>query len=110
MESGIVKTAGAEIYYQTHGAGPAVVLAHGIGGNHALWYGQIDALAVVCKSVDMDRAIFLTYAVVLLNKEGDAMGKAQSYGRMYAELTPELAQRTLRFWKLRREAEASVAA
>lgn len=45
MESGIVKTAGAEIYYQTHGAGPAVVLAHGIGGNHALWYGQIDALA-----------------------------------------------------------------
>ncbi|WP_029087933.1 DUF2336 domain-containing protein [Brevundimonas aveniformis] len=72
--------------------------------------GQIDALAVVCKSVDMDRAIFLTYAVVLLNKEGDAMGKAQAYGRMYAELTRETAQRTLRFWKLRREAEASVAA
>ena len=45
MESGSVKTAGAEIYYQTHGAGPAVVLAHGIGGNHAIWYGQIDALA-----------------------------------------------------------------
>lgn len=45
MDSGVLKTAGAEIYYQTHGAGPAVVLAHGIGGNHALWYGQIDALA-----------------------------------------------------------------
>ena len=45
MEYGVLKTAGAEIYYQTQGAGPAVVLAHGIGGNHALWYGQIDALA-----------------------------------------------------------------
>lgn len=45
MDSGILKTAGAEIYYQTHGAGPAVVLAHGIGGNHAIWYGQIDTLA-----------------------------------------------------------------
>ncbi|MET4685208.1 alpha/beta fold hydrolase [Brevundimonas faecalis] len=45
MEGGILKTAGAEIYYQTHGAGPAVVLAHGIGGNHAIWYGQIEILA-----------------------------------------------------------------
>lgn len=45
MEGGILKTSGAEIYYQAHGAGPAVVLAHGIGGNHALWYGQIDTLS-----------------------------------------------------------------
>lgn len=45
MESGILATAGAEIYWQTHGQGPAVVLAHGIGGNHAIWYAQIDALA-----------------------------------------------------------------
>ena len=45
MESGILATAGAEIYWQAHGQGPAVVLAHGIGGNHAIWYAQIDALA-----------------------------------------------------------------
>ena len=65
---------------------------------------EIDALAVVCKAADMDRAFFLTYAVVLLNKDGDAMGKAQSYGRMYGDLTREAAQRTLRFWRMRREA------
>lgn len=41
MESGIIETAGAEIYYQSHGEGPAVVLAHGIGGNHAIWFKQI---------------------------------------------------------------------
>jgi len=45
MESGVAATEGAEIYYQSHGQGPAVVLAHGIGGNHAIWYRQIDALA-----------------------------------------------------------------
>ncbi len=45
MDSGVLKAAGAEIYWQVHGQGPAVVLAHGIGGNHAIWYRQIDALA-----------------------------------------------------------------
>lgn len=65
---------------------------------------ELDALAVVCKAADMDRALFLTYAVVLLNKDGDAMGKAQSYGRMYGDLTKEAAQRTLRFWRMRRDA------
>lgn len=65
---------------------------------------ELDALAVVCKAADMERALFLTYAVVLLNKDGDAMGKAQSYGRMYGDLTREAAQRTLRFWRMRRDA------
>lgn len=71
--------------------------------------GQLDALAVVCKAAEMDRALFLTYAVVLLNKDGDAMGKAQSYGRMYGELSQETAQRTLRFWRMRRDATAQAA-
>jgi len=71
---------------------------------------QIDALAVVCKSAGMERALFLTYAVVLLNKDGNAMAKAQAYGLMYAELSQDAAQRTLRFWKMRREVAAAVAA
>ncbi len=63
---------------------------------------ELDALAVVCKSADLDRALFLTYAVVLLNDDGDAMVKAHAYARMYAELTREAALRTIRFWRLRR--------
>lgn len=63
---------------------------------------ELDALAVVCKSADLDRALFLTYAVVLLNDDGEAMAKAHSYARMYAELTREAALRTIRFWRLRR--------
>lgn len=45
MDSGMLATAGAEIWWQAHGEGPAVVLAHGIGGNHAIWYRQLDALS-----------------------------------------------------------------
>lgn len=68
---------------------------------------ELDALAVVCKAADLDRALFLTYAVVLLNDDGDAMAKAHSYARMYAELTREAALRTLRFWRMRRGAQAA---
>jgi uncharacterized protein (DUF2336 family) len=68
---------------------------------------ELDALAVVCKAADLDRALFLTYAVVLLNDDGDAMAKAHSYARMYADLTREAALRTLRFWRMRRGAQAA---
>ena len=68
---------------------------------------ELDALAVVCKSADLDRALFLTYAVVLLNDDGDAMAKAHSYARMYAELSRDAALRTLRFGRMRRGAVAA---
>ena len=68
---------------------------------------ELDALAVICRAADLDRAIFLTYAVVLLNTEGDAMGKAHSYARMYADLTRDAAMRTLRFWRMRRSVQAA---
>lgn len=68
---------------------------------------ELDALAVVCKAADLDRALFLTYAVVLLNDDGDAMTKAHSYARMYAELGRDAALRTLRFWRMRRGAAAA---
>ena len=68
---------------------------------------DLDALAVVCKSADLDRALFLTYALVLLNDDGGAMAKAQSFAGMYTELTKEAALRTLRFWRMRRGAAAA---
>lgn len=68
---------------------------------------EIDALAVVCRAANLDRALFLTYAVVLLGDEDDALAKAQNYGRLYATLEADAASRTLRFWRLRREARAA---
>lgn len=68
---------------------------------------EIDALAVVCRAADLDRSLFLTYAVVLLNSEDNAMGKAHGYARLYADLSKDAAQRTLRFWRMRRSSQAA---
>ena len=32
---------GIDLYYEVEGSGPVVVFAHGIGGNHASWHGQV---------------------------------------------------------------------
>jgi len=66
---------------------------------------ELDALGVVCKAADLDRALFLTYVVVLLGQSGEAMARAHEYGRLYAELPRETAMRTLRFWRMRRQTE-----
>lgn len=36
---------GFELYYEVHGEGLPLVLAHGVGGNHASWYHQVAAFA-----------------------------------------------------------------
>ena len=36
---------GIELYYETHGTGPALVLAHGGGGSHLSWWQQVPALS-----------------------------------------------------------------
>jgi uncharacterized protein (DUF2336 family) len=65
---------------------------------------ELDALAVVCKAAGFDRSLFLTFAVLVLDQEADPMGRAKEYGDLYAELPLETAQRTLRFWRMRRQA------
>jgi uncharacterized protein (DUF2336 family) len=62
---------------------------------------DLDALAIICKAADFDRALFLTFAVLILDP-GEGMAKAQEYGRLYAELPKDAALRTMRFWKMRR--------
>jgi uncharacterized protein (DUF2336 family) len=69
---------------------------------------DLDALAIVCKAADLDRAVFMTFAV-LISGERDAMSRAQNYGKLYVEVSRDLAQRTLRFWRIRREGEAVAA-
>lgn len=69
MDSGVLATAGAEIYWQVHGEGPAVVLAHGIGGNHAIWYRQIDALS------RSNRVILFDHRGFGLSRDNDDRGR-----------------------------------
>ena len=48
-----VASDGARLYYEEHGAGPALVLLHGAGTNHIAWYQQVPAFR------DRDRCITL---------------------------------------------------
>ena len=32
---------GCDLYYETHGTGPALVFAHGLGGSHLSWWQQV---------------------------------------------------------------------
>jgi uncharacterized protein (DUF2336 family) len=64
---------------------------------------ELDALAIVCKAADFERSLFLTFAVLVLDRDADAMGRAKEYGELYAALPKDSAQRTLRFWKMRRQ-------
>lgn len=34
---------GCELYYETHGSGPALIFAHGLGGTHLSWWQQVPA-------------------------------------------------------------------
>ena len=34
---------GADLFYESHGTGPAIVFAHGRGGNHLSWWRQVAA-------------------------------------------------------------------
>jgi uncharacterized protein (DUF2336 family) len=62
---------------------------------------DLDALAIICKAADFDRALFLTFAVLILDP-GHGMAKAEEYGRLYADLPKDATLRTMRFWKMRR--------
>ncbi len=64
---------------------------------------SVDPLAIVCKAAGFERALFLTFVVLMLDRDANALGRAQEYGELYARLTKEAALRAIRFWRLRRQ-------
>ncbi|MBF6559852.1 MAG: alpha/beta hydrolase [Candidatus Binataceae bacterium] len=49
---------GIELYYESHGEGPAIVLAHGGGGNHLSWWQQVPVLARHFRCITFDHRGF----------------------------------------------------
>ncbi len=64
---------------------------------------ELDALSIVCKAAGFERSLYLTFAVLILDREENAMGRAREYGELYEALPREAAQRTIRFWRMRRQ-------
>lgn len=54
----VISVPGGEIYFEEHGAGTPLVLAHGVGGNHAIWFQQIPALAEHYRVITFDHRGF----------------------------------------------------
>ncbi len=48
----------SELYYEDQGEGPVIVLAHGIGGNHASWFQQLPVFAASYRVVTFDHRGF----------------------------------------------------
>lgn len=49
---------GCDLYYEVHGQGPALVFAHGVGGNHASWFQQVPYVSQWYQVVTFDHRGF----------------------------------------------------
>ena len=49
---------GIELYYEVHGDGPAIVFAHGAGGNHLSWWQQVPVFARQYRCITFDHRGF----------------------------------------------------
>ena len=47
-----------EMYFEVHGDGPAVILAHGAGGTHMSWWQQVPVLSQKYKCITIDHRTF----------------------------------------------------
>lgn len=45
---------GIELYYESHGEGPAVVFSHGRGGNHLSWWQQVASFSSEYRCITFD--------------------------------------------------------
>lgn len=41
MKTGYLKRPGCDVYFEAYGSGPAIVFAHGLGGNQLSWWQQV---------------------------------------------------------------------
>ncbi len=80
-----VTSHGRDIYYERHGAGPAVVFLHGAGSNAATWWQQLPAFtpAFTCLTMDLrcfgrsaapleefELHLFVDDVIAMLDREG----------------------------------------
>jgi len=48
----------SQLYYEEYGQGTPVLLAHGVGGNHASWFNQIPTLSKSYRAITFDHRAF----------------------------------------------------
>jgi uncharacterized protein (DUF2336 family) len=66
---------------------------------------DIDGLAMICRAAGIDRALFVTLAVLTCGGD-EALQRAEEFGKAYSSVPVEAAQRAMRFFKARKAAAA----
>lgn len=69
---------------------------------------DIDAIAMLCRAAEMERPIFVTLAIMMSGEE--SVSKGEEFGRMYAAVPVEAAQRAMRFYRVRKATQDQAAA
>jgi uncharacterized protein (DUF2336 family) len=78
-----------------------------VAARRALDHECADGLAMICKAAGLDKALFVTVAVLRGGAGDHAFAEARDLGKIYDALDPESARRALRFMKLRKDAQAA---
>ncbi|KAA5801712.1 DUF2336 domain-containing protein [Alkalicaulis satelles] len=73
----------------------------------ALEHDSPDGLALICKAAGLDKALFVTVAVLRAGAGEHAFTDARDLGKAYDDLDAESAGRAMRFMKLRKDAQAA---
>lgn len=72
----------------------------------AITVESVDPLALICKSADFGKALFVTLAVLRKTFNQNALSDAKELGALYEAIEPEDAARAMRFWRMRRDVAA----
>ncbi len=68
-----------------------------------------EGVAVVCRAMRFDRSTFAAIAFFLEERNKDGQKGTNNILELYDKVTPEAAQRVMRFWRVRKEADAQPA-
>jgi 3-oxoadipate enol-lactonase len=90
MKSSYLKRPDCSIYYEVHGSGPAIVFAHGLGGNHLSWWQQVAHFSAKYTCVTFSHRGFAPSTAV----PGDKA--PESYAEDLAALAAELGLKEFR--------------
>jgi hypothetical protein len=71
--------------------------------------GDIDALAVLCRAAEFERAIFVTLAIAFADSER-VRQTVEEFSAVYQSVPVSAARRAIRFWKMRASAAGDDAA
>ena len=68
--------------------------------DHMVSACDLDAMAMLCRAADFDRALFVTLAMLIAGRDAP-MTRVKEFGELYNNVPLEAAQRAIRFWKIR---------